>query len=259
MKIESSAIIEAIRGTRDISLPHFGNIAVREYKSGWASDAVTEIDRQVEDRLKVELAKIMPEVFFVGEEFGGDRDSEIFWLVDPIDGTGHYIRGIPFCTTMVALIKDKQVVFSAIYDFVNDVMYHAELGRGAYRDGEKISVSEQPLRGAYLSFEIKPHKEESRKLLAEVRNRALIIHTLSAGFEFVLVATGRIEGRLTYDAFGSDYDYAPGSLLVSEAGGVVRNFLRDDYDYTNPDFVASNPQVYEELVRSENGIEKLMR
>ena len=259
MEIKTQEIIKAIRSTREISLPRFGNIEVKEYKSAFAVDAVTEVDQQVEKHLKAELAKVMPEVSFVGEEFGGDRDSECFWLVDPIDGTGHYIRGIPFCTTMLALIKDKQVIFSAIYDFVNDVVYHAELGKGAYKDTEKISVSEQPLRGAYLSFEINSRKEENKDLLAEVRSRANIIHTLSAGFEFVLVATGKIEGRLQYDAFGKDYDFAPGSLLVSEAGGVVKNFKSDSFDYKNLDFIASNPKVYEELVRSENSIEKLMK
>lgn len=259
MKIETQRIIEVIRSTRSISLPHFGNIAVKEYKSKFAVDAVTEIDQQVEKHLKEELAKIMPEVSFVGEEFGGDRESGTFWLVDPIDGTGHYIRGIPFCTTMLALIDNGQVVFSVIYDFVNDVVYHAELGKGAYKDSEKISVSEQPLRGAYLSFEINSRKEENKNLLAEVRGRANIIHTLSAGFEFVLVATGKIEGRLMYDAFGKDYDFAPGSLLVSEAGGVVRNFKSDSFDYTNLNFIASNPNVYEELIKSEGSIEKLMK
>lgn len=259
MEIKTQQIIGIIRDTRDITLPRFGNIEVKEYKSSSATDAVTEIDQQVEKYLKSEFEKIMPEVSFVGEEFGGDRDSGYFWLVDPIDGTGHYIRGIPFCTTMVALINDGQVIFSAIYDFVNDIMYHAELGNGAYKNDEKISVSEQSLRGAYLAFEIKSQKEENKALLTEVRSRASLLHTLCSGFEYVLVATGKIEGRLVYDGFGKDYDFAPGSLLVSEAGGVVKNFKSNNFDYTNLDFIASNPKVYEELVQSENSIEKLMK
>lgn len=259
MEIKTQEIIKIIRSTRNISLPYFGNIAIKEYKSASATGTVTEIDQQLEKYLKSKFEIIMPEVSFVGEEFGGNRDSGYFWLVDPIDGTGHYIRGIPFCTTMVALIKDEQVIFSAIYDFVNDVVYHAEFRKGAYKNEKKISVSEQSLEGAYLAFEIKSQKEENKALLAEVRSRASLIHTLSSGFEYVLVATGKIEGRLVYDGFGKDYDFAPGSLLVSEAGGVVKNFKSDNFDYTNLDFIASNPKVYEELVRSENSIEKLMK
>ncbi len=258
MEIKTQEIIKVIRSTREISLPRFGNIEVKEYKSAFAIDAVTEVDQQVEKNLKAELAKVVPEASFVGEEFGGNRDSECFWLVDPIDGTGHYIRGIPFCTTMLALIKDKQVVFSAIYDFVNDIIYHAEFGKGAYKNDEKILVSEQPLRGAYLTYEINYRNQENKALITNIQRRANVMHTLSAGFEFILVATGKIEGRLTYDGFVKDYDYTPGSLLVSEAGGIVRNFKSDSFDYKNLNFIASNPKVYAELIDSEDSIEKMM-
>jgi len=159
---------------------------------------------------------------------------------------------------MLALIKNKQVIFSIIYDFVNDDIYHAELGKGAFKNYEKISVSGQPLLGAYLAFETNFLKDDNEALLTEVRSRTNIINTLSSGYEFVLVATGKIEGRLQYDAFGKDYDFAPGSLLVSEAGGVVRNFKSEGYDYSDLNFIASNKQVYDELVKSEQSIEIYM-
>jgi myo-inositol-1(or 4)-monophosphatase len=258
MNIETKKVIEIIRSTRDFSLPYFGKVEVKAQKSESPGDVVTEIDQQIENYLKAELAKLMPEVMFVGEEFGGDRETSCFWLVDPIDGTGDFIRGIPFCTTMVALIENKQVVFSAIYDFVNDIVYHAELGKGAFMNGEKISVSNRPLRSAYMSFEINTKKTENQALFHSVRSRAGLIQALAAGYEFILVATGKTDGRLNYDAFGKDYDYAPGSLLVSEAGGIVKNFKSDSYDYTNLNFIAANPLVYEELIKSENSIEKLI-
>ena len=259
MEIKIKEIINAIRETRNITLPRFGMIEVKDYKSKSATDVVTEIDRHVERNLKLEFGKIMPKVSFVGEEFGGNKNSECFWLVDPIDGTGHYVRGIPFCTTMVALIKNGRIIFSAIYDFVNDVMYHAELENGAYKNGKKISVSNRSLREAYLVFDIKFDKVGNETLLEEVRSRARLINTLCSGFEYILVATGKIEGKLVYDGYCKDYDLAPGSLLVSEAGGIVRNFKSDNFNYTNLDFIASNPKIFEELVCSENNIEKFMK
>ncbi len=258
MEIKTKEIIEIVRSTRDLTLPHFGNIEVKEYKSASATDAVTEIDQAVEKYLKTELAKIVPEASFVGEEYGGDRTSTMFWLIDPIDGTGHYIRGIPFCTTMLALIKDGEVIFSIIYDFINDDVYHAELGKGAYKNNEKMSVSKRGAGAAYLSFEIKSQKEENKVLLSEVRKRANLIHLLCAGYEFLLVASGKIEARIVYDGFGKDYDFAAGTLLVSEAGGVVKNFKSDTYDYTNLNFIASNKEIYEVLLGGENSIENLM-
>jgi myo-inositol-1(or 4)-monophosphatase len=240
-----------------MSLPYFGNVEVKSYKTEQVVDAVTQIDQDIEFFLKKELSALTPDTTFVGEEFGGDR-SKKFWLVDPIDGTGHFIRGIPYCTTQLALIENDKVVFSIIYDFVNDVLYHAGLGGGAYANGKRIHVSKRNLNKAYLSCEINSRKEENTGLLKYVRSKANIIHHLCAGYEFVLVATGKIEGRLIYDGFGKDYDFAPGSLLVSEAGGVVKNFKSEDYIYSNLNFIACNNEVYQQLV-IEDGLENLMK
>ncbi len=258
MNIKTNEIIEIIRSTRALSLPNFGNIEVKEYKSQSATDAVTEIDQKIEAYLKFELSKILPDVAFVGEEFGGDRKSQTFWLVDPIDGTGNYIRGIPFCTTMLALIHDDKVIFSAIYDFVNDDMYHAELGKGSFKNTEKICVSSRSTKQAYLSFEVKSQKEENKALLSEVRNRANLLNLLCSGYEFILVASGRIEARIVYDGFGKDYDFAAGTLLVSEAGGIVKNFGSDTYNYKDLNFIASNKELYTDLFDPENSIEKFI-
>ena len=258
MKIPKDEIIKIVRATRALTLPHFGNIAVKEYKSASFTDAVTLIDQAVEKKLEEDLAVLLPSIPFVGEEYGGDRESETFWLCDPIDATGHYIRGIPFCTTMLALIDNGKVIFSIIYDFVNDDVYHAEEGKGAYKNDVRLSVSNRPLLQAYLACEINSKKEENREVLSAIRSKANLIHTLSAGFEFVLVASGKIEGRIVYNGFGKDYDFAAGTFLVKEAGGIVRNFKSDSYDYKNLNFIVSNQAVYDALVGSDDSIEKLM-
>jgi myo-inositol-1(or 4)-monophosphatase len=232
-------------------------VSAKEYKSISAASAVTEIDWLVEQKLKASLAKIMPMIPFVGEEFGGDRDSGTFWLSDPIDGTGHFIRGIPFSTTMLALIDKGEVIFSVIYDFLNDDIYHAELGKGAYKNGEKISVSDRTLQQAYMFYEFKP-TTAGKEVFDYLNTKSTILQTLSSGFQFILVACGKADSFIVYDGYGQDYDFAAGSLLVKEAGGIVRNFKSDTYDYKNLSFIASNKTIYEELVGSDNSIEKLM-
>jgi myo-inositol-1(or 4)-monophosphatase len=160
---------------------------------------------------------------------------------------------------MLALIENGHVRFSVIYDFVNDILYHAELGNGAYKNGEKIAVSTRSLKKSYLSYEVDSQKEENKEIIATIESKATTIHHVCAGYEYALVAMGKIDGRIVYDGFGKDYDFAPGSLLVSEAGGVVKNFKSDSsYDYTNLNFFACNKSVYEELIKGENGIEKMM-
>jgi len=73
---------------------------------------VTKLDTDVEEFVSDELTKIYPDIGFVGEEHGGNREAARFWIMDPIDGTGHFIRGLPFCTSMIALVEDGHVNFS---------------------------------------------------------------------------------------------------------------------------------------------------
>lgn len=248
------AICEVIRKTRDTSLPHFGSAEITHKKSTLATDVVTKTDHAVEQFLCTEFAKVDPSITFVGEEFGGDRNAERFWLVDPVDGTGTYIRGLPFCTTMVALIEHGEVTFSAIYDFVGDVLYHAIRGNGAFANEEKISVSQRPFAGSYIGYESRVEKEENLQKYMEVRKRCGMLKFMCAGYEFTLVATGKLEARVQYDPYGKDYDFAPGNLLVAEAGGVVANVGSNLYDYKNVNSIAANPIVYKELTEGPDAL-----
>ena len=92
-----------------------------------------------------------------------------------------------------------------------------------------------------------PRHEKTAKALINLISKAVWTHVIACGYEYALVAEGKLDGRVCLDGFGGDYDYAPVSLLVSEAGGVVKNIGKDTYDYRNHDFLATNPRVYEEL------------
>lgn len=228
-------------------LPHYGRAEFSEKRSGRRFELVTELDTRVEDFLEDALARRYPDIAFVGEERGGDKDAERFWLVDPIDGTAHFVRGIPFCTVMLALIENGRAVFSAIYDFVGDIMYHAERGGGAFVNGERIRVNAHPLRGAYLVWETHLQKEENLRWFLKLKEESILWHPGPAGFELALVASGKLDGRVCVDPYGHEYDFAPGALLVQEAGGVVANIGARDYDYRNGNFIAANPLVFKEL------------
>ncbi len=78
------------------------------------------------------------------------------------------------------------------------------------------------------------------------------MHTISAGYEFGLVAQGKIGGRICFDPFGKDWDYGPGSLLVTEAGGRVTNIGASSYDFRKHNFIAANLSVHEELSRADS-------
>ena len=88
----------------------------------------------------------------------------------------------------------------------------------------------------------------------KVREKSAILQMMTAGYEFVLVATGKIEARMCVDPYGKDYDYAPGSLLVSEAGGIVTNIGSSTYDYRNTNLIAGNKNVVETYTKGESAI-----
>ena len=233
----------------------FGNVKNVHQKVNTYVDVVTDLDRSTEEFLSKQLKKAFPSIEFFGEEFGGDKDGERFWLCDPIDGTAHFVRGLPFCTTMLALVEDGNVVFSVIYDFMKGDFYWAEKGKGAWKNKEAIHVSGRSLKEGYISFETNVQKREGNlQTYLELDGKTILLSTVSAGFEFAMVAEGKLDARVSLDPYGKIWDFAPGPLLVSEAGGVVANIGSKGYDYRNFDFIAANPVIYKELTEGENAL-----
>jgi myo-inositol-1(or 4)-monophosphatase len=225
----------------------FGNIEAISQKTSSPGDVVTELDQAAEKAIAERLHALYPSIKFVGEEFGGDPGAERFWLCDPIDGTADFIRGIPFCTTQIALIEEGQVIFSLIYNFVTREMFSAQKGMGAILNGRPMHVSRRPLKDAYVCVETHREKKQNLDKFMEIDKQCPTLAMVNNGFDFSLVASGKIDAKVCFDPYGKDWDYAPGSLLVSEAGGIVKNLGSDSYDYRNHDFIAGNPVIYDEL------------
>lgn len=239
---------------------HYGNVEAMTKGEGTSVEGVvTELDRITERFLADELGKFSADVGFRGEEFGVQSSADTTWLVDPIDGTAHFIRGIPFCTTMVSLIENNEVIMSVIHDFVRDDTYWAIKGGGAYRNETKISVSRRSLKQGLISFETRLEKPENYAKYMRVREQTGIIATINCGFEFAMIASGRLDGRLGLDPYGMDWDFAPGSLLVREAGGVATNIGAHTYDYRNHDYIISNAVVHDELTKGPEAIFPILK
>lgn len=243
-----------MKATRPLLMQEWGKAEAINQKSASIIDTVTATDIAVETQVSSALKAHYPDITFVGEEAGGNREASRFWLMDPIDGTVHFVRGLPFCTSMLALIEDGKVVFGAVYDFLNDRMYFAEKGAGAFCDDVPIRVSNRPLSSSYMEWEMRLDTPESIDLFDKLRRKAVLIKTISAGWEYAMIACGKVDGRVTVNGYGKDYDFAPGSLLVSEAGGVVANVGSHEYDYRNTSFLATNPVIFKELTEGPDAI-----
>ena len=212
------------------------------------TSVVTTMDALVENRLHDTLAELEPSIGFAGEETGADYDQPTFWLVDPIDGTEAFIRGLPFATNMIALIHEDEPILSIIYNFTLDEFYYATKGGGATMNGHPIHVSNRKLNRAYVIFAstIKNPKLEGAPTQLKHLVKGLL-NTSSSGYEFSAIASGGLDGKITYDTAGHEWDFAPGSLLVTEAGGRVQNIGSKKYNYRDVHLVASNPVIFDDL------------
>lgn len=209
---------------------------------------VTEMDVLVEKRLHEALKELNPAIGLAGEETGADFDQPLFWLVDPIDGTEAFVRGLPYATNMLALIYDGAPIMSVIYNFTLDEYYHAVKGGGATMNGHPIHVSGRTLDRAYIGFGSKVKNPQLIGLYGKLRQKVISATVMpGAGYNFSAIARGAIEGICTYDSKGREWDYAPGALLVQEAGGRVENLFSDSYDYRKLPLVASNTVVFDGL------------
>ena len=234
-------------------VPHFGNVShTNKSKDMW--DVVTDLDVKTESFLDAQLEKLDPAIGFRGEEHGQTRQGEKFWLVDPIDGTGHFIRGMPFCTIMVALVNAAEIEIGAIYNFIGNQFYSAAKSNGAYCNGKPISVSSRDLHNGLIHAEINIEKNNNLQIYQQLNQRSNIMDTFNCGWQFAMIASGKMEARIAKDGWGKDQDYAGGTLLVQEAGGVVANIGQKNYQYTNLDLIACNKVIYQELTEGRAAI-----
>lgn len=105
-----------------------------------------------------------------------------------------------------------------------------------------------------MGWETHISKPENLQTHLALSAKSSFFKSICAGTEFAMVAMGKLEGRVCFDPYGKDYDFAPGSLLVSEADGIVANIGSSDYDYTNLNFIAANPVVYKELTEGPEAL-----
>lgn len=212
-------------------------------------DYVSAADRDVESCLIARLSQAFPGDGFVGEESGqitGARE----WIIDPIDGTTNFIRGIPVFAITLALVEAGATRLGLIYDPMRDVLYEATAGGGARCNGEPIrplwrSALSESLIGLCHSSRLHPDQLTAR-IAAVLREGAILRQPGSAALMLCDLAMGRIDGL--YDADLKAWDSVAGLLIAREAGAIASNFLARDNWRTDPQpTLAVAPALYPEL------------
>lgn len=199
--------------------------AMVDEKAGHAN-FVTTYDKMVQAKLQESFVKILPEATFVGEEedIHASIEKGLAFIVDPIDGTTNFIKNYHTSAISVGLLKDGEQFMGAVYNPYLDELFTAIKGCGAYLNGNPIHVSNQPLSNGVVLFGTAPYYEELNKksfdMAYDYFKKALDIRRSgSAALDLCSIAAGRAE--LYFELRLSPWDYAAGSLIVSEAGGTV--------------------------------------
>jgi fructose-1,6-bisphosphatase/inositol monophosphatase family enzyme len=207
---------------------------------------VTLFDQELEQLLREALTNFDQSIGFEGEELGKTGNENTFWLIDPIDGTESFVRGLPFVRNIVTLINDNQPVFTLVYRPISDELLIATKGGGAFKNGQAIHASSRPLSRAWIDLSISITDNSAINLVQKIRPHINGFRNIG---EFTFVAQGQIDGQLLYRAGGGPWDYAPRALLMSEAGGRVANIGSDTYDFRNNDALMTNSVIFDDLMK----------
>ncbi len=220
-----SQIEQVVRDCGQIILNAKRDSSMIDEKAGHAN-FVTTYDRMVQQKLQQELLAILPEAVFVGEEeeLHASIEKGYAFIVDPIDGTTNFIKDYHASAISVGLTLDGQQYAGAVYNPYLDEMFTAQRGCGAYLNGTPIHVSDQPLKNGLVIFGTSPYYEElaekSFQMAYEYLRKSVDVRRSgSSALDLCNVAAGRAE--LFFELRLSPWDYAAGSLIVMEAGGVV--------------------------------------
>ncbi len=220
------------------------------------NDFVTEVDQAAEQTIIETLLTAYPGHGILAEESGrthGAKDSDYVWIIDPLDGTTNFLHGFPVYAVSIALAFRGQVQQAVVYDPTRNDMFYASKGRGAFLNDKRLRVSKrtrmaESLIGTGFPFRKGDNFKRYVQMFEEVmQSCAGLRRPGAAALDLCYVAAGYYDGF--FETGLNPWDIAAGSLIITEAGGLIGNFTGEaDYLYQR-EVVAGNPKVYGQLVQ----------
>ena len=219
------------------------------------NDFVTDVDHASEKIIIETLLTAYPGHGIWAEESGqehGAKDSEFVWIIDPLDGTTNFIHGLPIYCVSIALAVRGKVEQAVIYDPSRNDLFTATKGRGAYMNDRRLRVSKRiRMQECLIStgFPFRPTDDFNTylRMMGDVMQRtAGLRRPGAAALDLAYVAAGFTDGF--FETGLQPWDVAAGSLLVTEAGGLVGNFTGESDFLEQHECLAGNPRIYGQLV-----------
>ena len=219
------------------------------------NDFVTEVDHEAEAAIIETLLTAYPGHGILAEESGsehGAKDSEFIWIIDPLDGTTNFIHGFPFYCVSIALAVRGKIEQAVVYDPIRNDIYSASKGRGAYVNDRRLRVAKRIRLQECLISTGCPYRPGDRlkpylNMLGEVMSQcAGVRRPGAAALDLAHVAAGFSDGF--FESGLQPWDVAAGSLLITEAGGLIGNYTGESDFLDHGECVAGNPRIYGQLV-----------
>ena len=220
---------------------------------GSSANVVTSTDVAIQNLLQKRLSELLPQSGFLGEESDPSKlNAEYVWVIDPIDGTMNFTRGIRDSAISVALLRRGECILGVVYNFATDDLYHAERGKGAYRNGQPIHVSDRPFAEGLLCTAMSLYKKELAPLcfdiISELYMQSNDVRRLgSCAMELCYIADGKCD--LYFEIRVYAWDCAAGELILREAGAHVYRFFPEGYLEKPLPLIAANSAENLEILR----------
>jgi len=249
-------IIEIAKEAGQIVREGFGKTVDIEFKTN-ESNLVTQIDKASEKKIIDYVTKEFPTHGILAEESGESKNtSEYVWVIDPLDGTTNFTHGFPIFSVSIGVQKNGITLAGVVYDVMQDIIYSAESGNGAYEENRKINVSpNDKLQRALLvtgfPYNIAENPENAFERFIALTKASRGMRRLgSAAIDFCYVAKGVFDGF--WEVYLHPWDICAGKLILEEAGGIVTGFEGEIIDIFSKKIMATNKHIHGQMVEIIN-------
>ena len=217
--------MDAARETGELLLDRRGRIRSVEAKDD--RSLVTDVDREAEALIRGRIAAAFPAHGILGEEDGGScTGADTVWVIDPLDGTHNYLRGIPLFGVSIGVVRRGEFVAGVIGIPAEGLLYAAERGAGSFVNGRRIAVSSGTSPSTWsigLDSDLRTGFAGKARVLEALGRTVFNVRMLgSSARSLSLVAEGRLDGLVEFN--DKPWDFAAGLVIVEEAGGRVTDF-----------------------------------
>ncbi|MDP3559687.1 MAG: inositol monophosphatase family protein [Legionellaceae bacterium] len=219
------------------------------------SDCFSDVDVKAEQAIIQILHKAFPDHSILAEESGlHGQHEDIIWYVDALDGTKNYLHGYPLFSVSIAVKVKQRIEHAVVFDPLRQEFFTASRGQGARLNQRRIRVSKQKsLLAAMVSMGLPSHADPLASTYQHLYSH-FIEHDVSlrrsgsAALDLAYLAAGRIDGFV--DTQLRPWDIAAGSLLISEAGGLIGDLQGHEQHLVTGNMVAGTPKIFKHLIQT---------